>query len=169
MKKQNIFLARFIVVSMLVGLFSPHFDIRYTNDKPQVSVSLLSQAEAKAKRPKSRRPQARPRPSNTRPRPPHAKPPHHKPRPPHYRPRPKPHDYYYRSHRHYDYGYYRNRRIVAFTAGLVIGSIIASSTMPTTCTTVTVNGISYRRCNNTYYRPYYNGNDLVYEVVSSPY
>ena len=160
----------------MMGLISPQLEIQYTNDKPQVSVSLLSQAEAKQKRPntkrkrpnsKRKRPHARP--PHHKPRPPHARPPHHKPRPPHYRPRPKPNNYYYRSHRHRDYGYYRNRRIVAFTAGLVIGSIVASSSMPRTCTTVMVNGISYRRCDNMYYRPAYNGDMLVYEAVSAPY
>ena len=177
MKKKNIFLAKYIVVAMMMGIISPHFDIQYTNDKPQVSVSLLSQADAREKRVKRKRPQTRPKPSHTRPvhhkpRPPHARPPHHKPRPPHARPphyRPKPNNYYYRSHRHRDYGYYRNRRIVAFASGLVIGSIVASSSMPTTCTTIRVNGISYRRCDNMYYRPAYNGDMLVYEAVRAPY
>lgn len=164
MEKKNIFLAKYIVVAMMMGLISPQLEIQYTNDKPQVSVSLLSQAEAKQKRPNTKRK----RPNSKRKRP-HARPPHHKPRPPHYRPRPKPNNYYYRSHRHRDYGYYRNRRIVAFTAGLVIGSIVASSSMPRTCTTVMVNGISYRRCDNMYYRPAYNGDMLVYEAVSAPY
>lgn len=162
MKKKNIFLAKFIVVVMMMGVISPQLEIQYINDKPQVSVSLLSQADAREKRVKRKRPHSRPKP-------PHARPPHHKPRPPHYRPRPKPNNYYYRSHRHRDYGYYRNRRIVAFTAGLVIGSIVASSSMPRTCTTVMVNGISYRRCDNMYYRPSYNGDMLVYEAVSAPY
>lgn len=167
MKKHNIFLARFVVISMMAGLFSPHLDIRYTNDKPQISVTLLSQAEAKVKRKKMNRRKARPQRPHTRPQRPHARPKPHKRKRPHYKR--KPHNYYYRSHRHRDYGYYRNRRIVAFTAGLVIGSIIASATMPTTCTTVRVNGISYRRCDNTYYRPFYSGDDLVYEVVPAPY
>jgi len=162
MEKKNIFLAKFIVIAMMIGIISPQFEIQYTNDKSQVSVSLLSQADAREKSVKRKRP-------NSRPKPPHARPPHHKPRPPHYRPRPKPNHYYYRSHRHRDYGYYRNRRIVSFTAGLVIGSIVASSTMPTTCTTVMVNGISYKRCNNMYYKPFYNGDMLVYEAVRAPY
>ncbi len=49
------------------------------------------------------------------------------------------------------YGYYGNRAIYGFAAGLVIGSMIAASTMPTTCTTVVANGISYRRCGSSYY------------------
>jgi len=38
-----------------------------------------------------------------------------------------------------------------------------------TCTTVVANGISYRRCNNSYYQPFYEGDTLVYKVVASPY
>lgn len=67
------------------------------------------------------------------------------------------------------YGYYGGAPILAFTAGLVLGSVIAASTMPSTCTTVVSNGISYRRCDNTYYQPFYEGDTLVYKSVNSPY
>lgn len=67
------------------------------------------------------------------------------------------------------YGYYGGAPILAFTTGLVLGSVIAASTMPSTCTTVVTNGISYRRCDNSYYQPFYEGDTLVYKSVASPY
>lgn len=69
-------------------------------------------------------------------------------------------------HRH---GYYRGRPLAIFATGLVIGTMITASTMPTTCTTVIANGISYRKCSNSYYQPFYEGDTLVYQVVASPY
>ena len=76
---------------------------------------------------------------------------------------------YYGGHSRGHYGYYRGAPLMAFTTGLVIGSVIAASTMPSTCTTIVANGISYRRCDNSYYQPFYEGDTLVYKVVSSPY
>ncbi len=76
---------------------------------------------------------------------------------------------YYGGHKRGHYGYYRGAPLMAFTTGLVIGSVIAASTMPSTCTTVVANGISYRRCDNSYYQPFYEGDTLVYKVVVSPY
>ena len=76
---------------------------------------------------------------------------------------------YYGGHKRGHYGYYRGAPLMAFTTGLVIGSVIAASTMPSTCTTVVANGISYRRCDNSYYQPFYEGDTLVYKVVASPY
>ncbi len=73
----------------------------------------------------------------------------------------------HRNNRHY--GSYRGRTVIGFTAGLAVGSVIAASTMPTTCTTVITNGISYRRCGSSYYQPFYEGDTVVYQVVNSPY
>ena len=67
------------------------------------------------------------------------------------------------------YGYYRGSPLMVFTTGLVIGSVIAASTMPTTCTTVVSRGVSYRRCGSSYYQPFYEGDTMVYKVVNSPY
>jgi len=67
------------------------------------------------------------------------------------------------------YGYYGGRPILAFSTGLVIGSVIAAASMPTTCTTTYVNGVSYRRCGSSYYQPFYEGDTMVYKVVNSPY
>ena len=76
---------------------------------------------------------------------------------------------YYGGHSRGYYGYYRGAPLMAFTTGLVIGSVIAASTMPSTCTTVVANGVSYRRCDNSYYQPFYEGDTLVYKAVVSPY
>ena len=76
---------------------------------------------------------------------------------------------YYGGHSRGYYGYYRGAPLMAFTTALVVGSVIAASTMPSTCTTVVANGISYRRCDNSYYQPFYEGDTLVYKVVNSPY
>ena len=164
MKKKNHFKSKLLITAIMMGIFSPAINIGSSGEKPQVTLSIFKQAVAREKRPKPKPPHARP---------PHykPKPPHHKPRPPHARPphyKPKPHNYYY-APKKYHHRYYHGRRIMAFAAGLAIGSIITSATMPPSCTTIRVNGISYRRCNNSYYRPFYDGDTLVYEVVPSPY
>jgi hypothetical protein len=79
------------------------------------------------------------------------------------------HRYYGGGHRRGGYGYYRGAPILAFATGMAIGSIIAASTMPSTCTTVVTGGVSYRRCDNSYYQPFYEGDTLVYRSVVSPY
>lgn len=78
------------------------------------------------------------------------------------------HNRYYGGHGR-GYGYYGGRPILAFSTGLIIGSVIASASMPTTCVTTYVNGISYRRCGSSYYQPFYQGDTMVYKVVNSPY
>jgi hypothetical protein len=51
-------------------------------------------------------------------------------------------------------------------AAPAVGTVI--STLPGGCGTVnTSNGIIYG-CNNVYYRPYYQGTSLVYQVVTYP-
>ena len=39
-------------------------------------------------------------------------------------------------------------------------------TLPAGCTTVIRRGVKYHRCGGVYYRPYYEGNTLVYIVVN---
>ncbi len=73
-----------------------------------------------------------------------------------------------RGGRYYGGGYYRGAPLLAgAVAGLAIGTIVAS--VPTSCTTVINNGVSYRNCSGTYYEPYYQGSDVQYRVVNSPY
>jgi len=52
---------------------------------------------------------------------------------------------------------------------ILIPTMISAASMPTTCVTTYVNGISYRRCGNAYYQPFYEGNTVVYKVVNAPY
>jgi len=66
-------------------------------------------------------------------------------------------------------GYYGGRALVGFGAGLAIGTMITAASMPSTCVTTSVNGISYRRCGSSYYQPFYEGDTVAYRVVSSPY
>ncbi|HSR73287.1 MAG TPA: hypothetical protein VLL31_00460 [Sulfurovum sp.] len=184
MKTQNRFLVKFTVVTAMIGFFSPSVSIKpnaqasnsYSATLSQLSVSLFNTAEARGNRSRAN---VR---TNTRARP--------APRPstrPATRPATRPVDRnvnvnrnvninrnvnvnnrYYGGYGH-GYGYYDGRAIFAFTTGLVIGSMVAASTMPATCTTVIVNGISYRRCGSSYYQPFYQGDTLVYKVVASPY
>ena len=79
------------------------------------------------------------------------------------------HRYYGGGYRHGGYGYYRGAPILAFATGMAIGSIIAASTMPSSCVTVVTAGVSYRRCGSSYYQPFYEGDTLVYRSVVSPY
>lgn len=160
MKKKNIFLVKFTVVVAMVGFFSLSVSVKtnvqslnsYSAIPLQWSVSLLNTAEARgrggahqgggASRSRSR-PSTRPVNKNIN---------------------------VNVNHRYYGgNGYYGDRAIYGFSAGLVIGSMIAASTMPTTCTTVVANGISYRRCVSSYYQPFYQGDTLVYKVVAAPY
>ncbi len=55
---------------------------------------------------------------------------------------------------------------VAATA-VVVGSIVNS--LPSNCTTVVTNNISYRQCGNSWYEPRYSGGSTSYVVVNSPY
>jgi len=46
--------------------------------------------------------------------------------------------------------------------------LFAAGAMPTTCTAVVVNNVTYKKCSNSYYQPFYQGDTLVYKVVESP-
>jgi len=52
-----------------------------------------------------------------------------------------------------------------------VGAAVAASastryiySLPAGCVSVTVNGIGYQQCGGTYYRPYYQGSELVYSA-----
>ena len=55
----------------------------------------------------------------------------------------------------------------AVVGGLVVGAIVSS--LPPSCSTVFVDGISYHRCDGIYYEPSYRGTDVVYVIVDDPY
>lgn len=161
MKTKNIFLAKFGIVAVMVGLFSPTVQVERINNTTDVSVSLLQQAEARrggARRGGNRnvnrnrnsnrnvnRNVNRNRNVNVNV------------------------NHYGGGYHGRHYGYYHGAPILAFATVVAIGSVVAASTMPTTCTTVVVNGLSYRRCDNAYYQPFYQGDTLVYKSVNSPY
>jgi Family of unknown function (DUF6515) len=46
------------------------------------------------------------------------------------------------------------------------GTVVA--TLPSSCTMVGTSGTAIYDCGGAYYRPYYSGSDLVYEVVQNP-
>lgn len=183
MKNKNTFLIKFTVVAAMIGLFSPSVDLQtevqskstgFSMLPSHISVSLFHTAEARRGGGGARRGGggARSRPAGNVNR-------------SHNRNINQNRNVNRNvnrnrnvnvnvNHRYYGghgrgYGYYGGRPILAFTTGMVIGSVIAASTMPTTCTTFVTNGISYRQCGSSYYQPFYQGDTLVYKVVASPY
>lgn len=74
-------------------------------------------------------------------------------------------------HRHG--GYYGRRYNPIATAAavtataVVVGSIV--NTLPSNCTTIVSNNVSYRQCGNTWYEPRYSGGSTSYVVVNAPY
>ncbi len=59
----------------------------------------------------------------------------------------------------------RGPRPLTVLAGMAIGTAVVASAMSPSCTTVIVNGNSYRQCDGTYFQQ--NGPDYI--VVKSPY
>jgi len=53
-------------------------------------------------------------------------------------------------------------------AGLAIGSMITAAALPPSCSTVSVNGITYQQCGSTWYQPQYSGSQVNYIVVNPP-
>lgn len=163
MKKKNIFLVKFTVVAAMIGFFSPSVSVNtnfqaestYSSDFSQFNLSLLHTAEARpaargggANRNVNRNVNRNTNVNRNVNRNVNV-------------------NHYHGGGRHY--GSYRGRAIVAWTAGLAIGAMIASSSMPSSCTTIITNNVTYRRCGSAYYRPYYQGSTVVYQVVNSPY
>jgi hypothetical protein len=164
MKKPYTILTKLAVVILMLGLFSPSVTIEkvqatHVNSTPislaaqYITISLFQTAEARPVHRQARRVSRRTSRRTTR----------------------------RVNHRHNAGRYYGGggdhhlghpplgRPIRAFTGGLAIGSIIAASTMPPSCTTVSVGGVAYRRCDNEYYQPFYQGDTLVYKRVNTPY
>jgi len=53
-------------------------------------------------------------------------------------------------------------------AGMAIGSMITAAALPPSCSTVSVNGITYQQCGSTWYQPQYSGSQVNYIVVNPP-
>lgn len=60
----------------------------------------------------------------------------------------------------------RRPAVGAVAAGVAIGTRVAR--LPTSCTTVVADNVTYHNCNGVYYRPYYQGTEVVYVVVDKP-
>lgn len=56
--------------------------------------------------------------------------------------------------------------VVTTAPAPAVGTIIG--TLPGACTVVSAPGTTIYNCNNIYYRPYYQGTSLVYQVVTYP-
>ena len=71
-------------------------------------------------------------------------------------------------------GYYRGGRyynpvgtaVAIGVTAAIIGSIVYS--LPPSCSTIIVNGISYSQCGNDWYEPRYSGGSVTYVVVTNP-
>jgi hypothetical protein len=49
---------------------------------------------------------------------------------------------------------------------VAVGSLVR--TLPPSCSTVVVNGVSYSQCGSTWYLPQYSGTTVQYVVVNPP-
>jgi hypothetical protein len=58
--------------------------------------------------------------------------------------------------------------LVRRTTAAVIGSVVAAASMPPSCGTQTVNGLSYTVCGSTWDQPQYVGTSVQYVVVTQP-
>jgi hypothetical protein len=56
----------------------------------------------------------------------------------------------------------------AVVTGLVVGSMVAASSIPPSCGTVVVNGVGFRQCDGYWYQPQYSGTQVTYVVVNPP-
>jgi hypothetical protein len=87
--------------------------------------------------------------------------------------RPAHHGHYTRNDVYHHYrpgyrGYYGYGAGVAagVATSLAIGTVVAA--LPSGCTSTTINGVYYQRCNGTWYAPRYSGSDVTYVVVEEP-
>ena len=64
-------------------------------------------------------------------------------------------------------GWDRPRYGVGVATGVAIGSLAYS--LPGNCVVNAYGGIQYRNCNNTWYRPQYQGSNVAYMRVGRPY
>ncbi len=68
--------------------------------------------------------------------------------------------------RHWGYGGVGVGAAVAVGTAVAVGAVV--STLPSNCTTIVADGVTYQNCGGTYYVPSYDGPNVVYEVVSPP-
>jgi hypothetical protein len=58
--------------------------------------------------------------------------------------------------------------VVVGATAAIVGSAIAASAIPPSCSTVVVNGLAYRSCGGAWYQPQYSGSQVTYIVVNPP-
>jgi hypothetical protein len=74
-------------------------------------------------------------------------------------------------HRDYYDGWDDHWHPVAAAAAVTATAVIVGSmvrTLPPSCSTVVVNGVSYSQCGSTWYLPQYSGTNVQYVVVNPP-
>ena len=54
----------------------------------------------------------------------------------------------------------------ATATAVVVGSMV--NTLPPSCTTVMVNGVTYQQCGSTWYQPQFSGGSTTYVVINAP-
>lgn len=64
------------------------------------------------------------------------------------------------------WGYPVGAAAVAVGTAVAVGAIV--STLPSNCTAVVADGVTYQSCGGAYYAPRYDGPNVVYEVVPAP-
>ena len=69
--------------------------------------------------------------------------------------------------RHGYHHHYRPAVGAAVVTGIVIGSVVAS--LPPSCPSMYVYGGTYYHCGGVYYQPQYQGSNVTYVIVNSPY
>lgn len=72
-----------------------------------------------------------------------------------------------RTVRRHSYYHYRPAVGAALATGIVIGSIVTA--LPPGCPNIFVHGITYNYCGGVYYQPQYQGGNVTYVIVNSPY
>ncbi len=58
------------------------------------------------------------------------------------------------------------RTAAAVTTAAVIGSMVYS--LPDSCQSISVNGLTYQQCGSTWYQPQFSGSSVTYIVVNEP-
>jgi hypothetical protein len=58
--------------------------------------------------------------------------------------------------------------VVVGATAAVVGSAIAASALPPSCSLVLVNGLTYQNCGGAWYQPQYSGPQVTYIVVNPP-
>ena len=152
MKTNNKTFVKFAAVAMMLGFFSPSVEfhpsqLEHTKSfstLPSFKISLISEAEARPARRVARRTTRRTV---------------HR------------HSAFYHGGGYYHRGVYHPvaRWSLVTLSALAVGSVISASAMSSSCTDVLLHGVTYKKCDGTYFEPYYDGDSKEYKVVADPH